>query len=72
MREITMTEFYNTAEACSRMFPDPKWSYLRSALQATVLLRSASTDFLDRGNNRAYYEGIRAVNIKLYRLASGR
>lgn len=69
MRNITSTESYNTAAAFSRMFPEPRWSYLRSALHAARMLTVAGDDYLDRMDNRAYHARVRDGNIDLYRAA---
>ena len=62
-REIPMEEQYREADAFSRMFPDPKSSYLRSALMASTILNVAK-DLTPR--DREYYERVKAVNIALY------
>lgn len=67
MRNITPTEHHNTAAATVRMFPEPRWSYLRSALHAARTLTVAGDDYLDRMDNRAYHTRVRDGNIDLYR-----
>jgi hypothetical protein len=69
MRDITMTERHTTAAATARMFPEPRWSYLRSALQAAVTLTNADEDYLGRMDNRAYQARVLATNLALYRAA---
>ncbi len=63
MSSFNIADENRTAEACSRMFPEPKWSYLRSALSAATMLTVAK-DLTPR--DREYYERVKAVNIALY------
>ena len=63
-REINIIEFYRTAEACSRFFPQPRWSYLRSALRAATILTSMK-GLSD--SDRAYHQRVRDINLSLIR-----
>jgi len=63
MSSFNINDHNRTAEAFSRMFPDPKSSYLRSALMASTILNVAK-DLTP--HDREYYERVKAVNIALY------
>ena len=66
MRFISTDESYATAAAVARMFPEARWSYLRSALRASAILTSSDEDYLGRMDNRAYHTRIRDLNLDLY------
>ena len=63
-REINIIEFYRTAEACSRFFPQPRWSYLRSALRAATI-HTSMKGLSD--SDRAYHQRVRDINLSLIR-----
>jgi hypothetical protein len=66
MRPITTTESYATAAAVARMFPEARWSYLRSALHAAVVLTVGGDEYLNRMDNRAYHTRVRDANLTHY------
>lgn len=72
MRHIPNIESHTTALAVARMFPEARWSYLRSALRASAILASGDEDYLNRMDNRAYHTRIRDLNLDLYRKAVAR
>jgi hypothetical protein len=67
MRHITTAESYATAFAAARMFPEARWSYLRSALHAAVVLTVGGDEYLNRMDNRAYFVRVRNSNLSAYR-----
>jgi hypothetical protein len=67
MRKVTITEHNRAAEARERMFGGARWSYLRSALHAAVMLSTAGEDYLARMDNRAWHARVRDHNVALYR-----
>lgn len=66
-RKVTITEHNRTAEAVERLFPQPRWAYLRSALRASVLLHTGGAEFLGHMDNQAWLGRVRDGNVDAYR-----
>ena len=68
-RKISITEFNRSNEACSRFFPQPRWSYLRAALRAATILTSVSGL---SPRDRDYHQRVRDINLAAVRQADAR
>jgi hypothetical protein len=66
-RLVRNLEHAKMAQARERMFGAAKYSYLRSALEAAVMLKTAPPEYLDRTGNRDYHSHVKAVNLEAYR-----